>query len=100
IRDRTVTGVQTCALPISLLTGCGDLRNANNLNLSVLDPRGTPQPVNNALNAPGLTGRRQRAIVNGPGGGTWTARVQTAAGSTPEIGRASRRERGQRWVVE
>src|SRR5207244_2339005 len=38
---------------------------------------------NNALNAPGLTGRRQRAIVNSPDGSTWTARVQTAAGSTP-----------------
>src|SRR6266446_836310 len=65
----------------SIQVAWGDLLNANNLTMTVLDPRGTSQAVGDSLNAPGLTGRRQRAIVKNPGSGAWKARVETATGS-------------------
>ncbi|HBB94754.1 MAG TPA: hypothetical protein DC054_05130 [Blastocatellia bacterium] len=65
----------------SIQVAWGDLLNANNLTMTVLDPRGTSQAVGNSLNAPGLTGRRQRALVKNPASGAWKARVETATGS-------------------
>src|SRR5881394_397561 len=65
----------------SIQVAWGDLLNANNLTMTVLDPRGTSQAVGDSLNTPGLTGRRQRAIIANPGAGTWKARVETATGS-------------------
>lgn len=52
----------------------------NSLNLSLLDAQGMRQPDTNLPNSPGLTGRRQRAVVNLPAGGTWRARVEHALG--------------------
>jgi len=65
----------------SIQVAWGDLLNAKNLTLTVLDPRGTSQTVGDSLNAPGLTGRRQRALITNPGSGAWKARVETATGS-------------------
>src|SRR5882724_606731 len=65
----------------SIQVAWGDLLNANNLTMTVLDPRGTSQAVGDSLNAPDLTGRRQRAIIKNPGSGAWKARVETATGS-------------------
>src|SRR2546423_3693345 len=65
----------------SIQVAWGDLLNANNLTMTVLDPRGTSQAVGDSLNAPGLTGRRQRAIVKNAGSGAWKAHVETATGS-------------------
>ncbi len=58
----------------------GDLQNTNNLNLTMLDPQGAGQPPANADNQPGLTGRRQRKVLNSPVAGTWKARVAATAG--------------------
>src|SRR2546430_7770678 len=76
IRDLTVTGVQTCALPIS---GGGRARRQGRC-------QGTQRK---SLDAPG---RRREARTVGAGTGDWRARPAQRRG--PEIGRASCRERG------
>ena len=70
------------ALLSSIQVAWGDTLNPTNLTLSVLDSHGATQAVGNSLNAPGLTGRRQRVVIANPAG-TLIARVQTVAGSTP-----------------
>jgi serine protease AprX len=70
------------ALASSLQIAWGDTLNPNSLTLSAVDSQGTTQGVGNALNAPGLTGRRQRIALANPIAGTWTARVQTVTGAT------------------
>ena len=77
----TLLNVPANTLLGSIQVAWGDLLNANNLTMTVLDPRGTSQAVGDSLNAPGLTGRRQRAIIKNPGSGAWKARVETATGS-------------------
>ncbi|HMH42050.1 MAG TPA: S8 family serine peptidase, partial [Pyrinomonadaceae bacterium] len=77
----TSLNVPANALLGSIQVAWGDLLNANNLTMTVLDPRGASQAAGNSLNAPGLTGRRQRALVRNPGSGSWKARVETATGS-------------------
>jgi serine protease AprX len=69
----------------SVQVAWGDVANPANLNLAVLDASGTQQAAANQLNAPGLTGRRQRTLVGAPATGTWTARVATAAGAVPVV---------------
>jgi serine protease AprX len=79
------------ALLASVQMAWGDLQNPLNLTLSILDPQGSSQAITNVANAPGLTGRRQRARLNAPGAGTWHARVQNIAPagyaqtSTPQL---------------
>jgi serine protease AprX len=67
----------------SVQVAWGDVANPTNLNLAVLDASGTQRAAANQLNAPGLTGRRQRALVSAPAAGTWKARVITAVGTVP-----------------
>jgi serine protease AprX len=64
------------ALLASVQIAWGGLANPNNLNLSLVDSSGGQQAVANEKNAPGLTGRRQRVIINSPAAGNWKARVQ------------------------
>jgi serine protease AprX len=52
----------------------------NNLVLTLLNGQGTKQTSASALNSSGLTGRRQRSVVDLPAAGTWKARVEHAAG--------------------
>lgn len=59
----------------------GSTLTPNNLNLTLLDPQGASQTPANTDNQPGLTGRRQRAIVNLPTGGPWKARVAATVGT-------------------
>ena len=59
----------------------GSTLSPNNLNLALVDPQGASQPTANADNQPGLTGRRQRAVVNLPNGGPWRARVAATLGT-------------------
>ena len=61
-------------LRASVQIAWGGLPASTNLNLAVIDSYGT-QVIGDAPNAPGLTGRRQRTIVDTPAAGTWTARV-------------------------
>ncbi len=73
--------VPSDTLLASVQIAWGGSQNANSLNLTMLDPQGTGQPPADADNQPGLTGRRQRTIVNNPAAGTWKARVAGTAGS-------------------
>lgn len=59
----------------------GGSQNTNSLSLTMFDPQGTGEPQANATNQPGLTGRRQRTVLNNPAAGTWKARVAATAGS-------------------
>jgi serine protease AprX len=54
----------------------GGLLSPSTLGLTLLDAQGTKQTPANAMNAPGLTGRRQRSVVDFPAAGTWKARVE------------------------
>ena len=67
----------------SVQVAWGDLASPTNLSLAVVDASGTQQVVANQLNAPGLTGRRQRALISSPAAGTWKARVANAVGTVP-----------------
>lgn len=61
-------------LRASVQIAWGGLPRSTNLNLAMMDSYGT-QVIGDAPNAPGLTGRRQRTIVDMAAAGTWTARV-------------------------
>jgi serine protease AprX len=69
------------ALFASVQIAWGDLLSQTNLNLEVLDSQGTKQAEGIAANQPGLTGRRQRTVINAPTADSWKARIATAAGS-------------------
>ncbi len=71
------------ALFTSVQVAWGDVQNPTNLALTLLDANGTQQAISNQPNAAGLTGHRERTLVNAPAGGTWKARVETAAGTVP-----------------
>src|SRR5437867_9077860 len=83
IRDRTVTGVQTCALPISLGAEAVAYRSRR------ISRAGTTRPARSfATGKLPLQHREEVAVVVGPG--------DRRRG---EIGRASCRERGEGGVV-
>src|SRR5207249_9732864 len=80
IRDRNVTGVQTCALPISNFAA-----GAGPFSVAVGDFNGDSLSDLAVANASGGS----ISILLGDGSGSFTG----------QIGRASCRERGERWVV-
>ncbi len=63
------------ALRASVQIAWGDLTSVNNLTLGVIDSRGSQQALADARTSQGLTGRRQRTILDTPSAGSWTARV-------------------------
>ena len=80
------------ALLASVQVAWGDTQSPANLNLTMIDPSGANQSVANAASPLGLTGRRQRTVVQNPSVGTWLARVQNLPGpvsvvqaSTPQL---------------
>src|SRR5207248_6128838 len=75
IRDRTVTGVQTCALPIFR-------------NRTVYAPESEPPEASAGAAASAGAGAPEAA-------GADAAVVEAAVAAPPEIGRASCRERGE-----
>src|SRR5437867_5438009 len=81
IRDRTVTGVQTCALPISRPAYCSCTGSGRS---TATGPNSSPKPSSWPLVAPCPCCHR----ASSPG--EWRL-----AGNRPKIGRASCRERGE-----
>jgi serine protease AprX len=71
----SVLDIPANATAASVQVAWGGLLTPNALNLAVLDPQGTQQASSDEANAPGLTGKRQRALINSPGAGAWKARV-------------------------
>lgn len=59
----------------------GGLMSPNNLRLTMFDPQSVKRADANAINLPGLTGRRQRVTINMPTSGTWKASVSNTLGS-------------------
>src|SRR5207248_8714479 len=97
IRDRTVTGVQTCALPISDLGKVGGAEAGKALVLASADPdRRVRRAVAIALGfvADGESAAALRKLIE-------SDRAEDVAGAAEisQIGRASCRERGESWVV-
>src|SRR5207237_10198903 len=84
IRDSSVTGVQTCALPILLRRG---LRRLGRFRVGVEHGIGQPKTAQAPESTP-----QQR---DGTGG--WSVTPETLGASRPEIGRASGRERVGTW---
>src|SRR5207248_7140642 len=63
IRDRTVTGVQTCALPISNVN-CGQYGNvANNDNCATIASGGFLEATGSTLRSNGTSGRSEERRV-------------------------------------
>ncbi len=67
------------ATAASVQIAWGGLLTPTALNLSLIDPQGTAQSQSNVANAPGLTGKRQRVLINSPSAGAWKARVANPA---------------------
>jgi hypothetical protein len=67
------------ALRASVQIAWGGPLSPTNMNLSLLDAQGT-QAIGDAASGSGLTGRRQRTVVNMPSSGTWIARVSNVVG--------------------
>ncbi|HEU4593895.1 MAG TPA: S8 family serine peptidase [Pyrinomonadaceae bacterium] len=58
----------------------GPVLSVNDLSLAVYDPAGVKRAESNYLNLPGLTGRRERTLLNNPAAGTWRVRVRHTLG--------------------
>ena len=68
----------------SIEVAWGDTQSLANLNLAMINPQGGNPDVRNLINSSGLTGRRQRAILQSPAAGNWQARTQSLVpGSLP-----------------
>ena len=72
----TSLNIPADTLLASVEVAWGDTQSLANLNLSMIDPQGTNLGTRNLTNFSGLTGRRQRAILQSPGAGNWKARIQ------------------------
>src|SRR6266550_653879 len=68
-------------LRASVQIAWGGLLTPANLALTLLDGQGTKQTPVSVLNSSGLTGRRQRTVIDLPVAGAWKARVEQAVGS-------------------
>src|SRR5437588_645640 len=75
----SVLNIPANATATSVQIAWGGLLTPNALNLSLIDPQGTQQASSTVTNSPGLTGKRQRALINSPAAGAWRARVMNPA---------------------
>ncbi|HKP36990.1 MAG TPA: S8 family serine peptidase [Pyrinomonadaceae bacterium] len=69
------------ALRATVQIAWGGLPSATNLDLALLDAQGTQRAIGDAAAGPGLTGRRERSLVDVPSSGRWTARVSNVIGA-------------------
>ena len=76
----TALALPVNALRASVQVAWGGLLSTNRLTLALLDSRGTQQTAGNTAVSSGLTGRRQRSVLNSPAAGAWTARVASVVG--------------------
>jgi serine protease AprX len=60
----------------------GDIQSPASLNLSVIDVRGALVPAKNLSVFAGLTGRRQRVILQSPTAGSWKTTIQSLVSGT------------------
>ncbi len=77
------------ALRASIQIGWGPVWSVNDLSLYVYDPSGSLRAHSNSNNLPGLSGKRERAVINFPSPGTWRILVRNGLGnvaSQPFVG--------------
>ncbi|HET6892942.1 MAG TPA: S-layer homology domain-containing protein, partial [Pyrinomonadaceae bacterium] len=67
-------------LTASIQVAWGPVWSTNDLALYVYDPSGTLRAQSNAINLPGLTGKRERVLINFPSAGTWRVVVKNTLG--------------------
>ncbi len=68
------------AIMASMQIAWGPVLTLNDLALAAYDPSGVKRAESNYLNLPGLTGRRERTLLNNPSAGTWRVRVSHTLG--------------------
>ena len=76
----TTIDVPDGTLLASVQIGWGPLWSLNDLGLAVSDPGGTRRADVNTLNLPGLSGRRERAVLPQPAAGAWRVAVRNTLG--------------------
>ncbi|MGH9905294.1 MAG: S8 family serine peptidase, partial [Pyrinomonadaceae bacterium] len=78
------------ALTASIQIAWGPLWSTNDLALYVYDQTGSLRAQSNAINLPGLNGRRERVVIKSPSAGTWRVVVKNTLGlsvtSQPFVG--------------
>lgn len=67
------------ALMASMQIGWNTL-STNDLGMAMYDASGAKQADKNEINLPGLTGNRERAVINAPAAGTWSLKVKHTLG--------------------
>lgn len=77
ISSDTSLNIPADTLLASVEVAWGDTQSLAKLNLSMIDPQGAKLGTKNLINFSGLTGRRQRAILQSPSAGNWKARIQS-----------------------
>ena len=77
--QKTLT-IPAGTLTASIQVAWGPLWSTNDLALYVYDPSGTLRAQSNAINLPGLSGKRERVVINSPSAGTWRVVVKNALG--------------------
>jgi serine protease AprX len=75
----SVLNIPANATAASVQIAWGGLLTPNALSLALIDPDGIQKAASDVPNAPGLTGKRQRTILNLPAAGAWKARVVNPA---------------------
>jgi serine protease AprX len=68
------------ALFASVQVSWGPLASVNDLGLKVYAPSGSLISQSNAINLPGLTGKRERVAINAPEAGSWQAKIGNTLG--------------------
>jgi serine protease AprX len=89
ISSDTSLNIPADSLLASVEVAWGDTQSLANLNLSMIDPQGTAPGTKNLINFSGLTGRRQRAILQSPTVGNWKARIQSLLPVSASTGSAT-----------
>lgn len=74
------------ALMASVQIAWGPILTLNDLALRLTAPNGIARPEVNTINLPGLTGKRERDVVNQPASGAWSLRARHTIGllATPQ----------------
>ena len=67
----------------------GPPTSTSDLSLAVFDPAGAVRAESNYLNLPGLTGKRERVLLDTPAAGRWRVRVRHTGGVGVEAQRFS-----------
>ncbi|HEU4596988.1 MAG TPA: S8 family serine peptidase [Pyrinomonadaceae bacterium] len=82
----TSLSVPADALLASVQIAWGPIYSTNDLGLTLNDPGGVRRASANEVNLPGLTGRRERAVVKSPAPGKWRVGVSNTLGlaGTPQ----------------